>query len=143
LRDWGYAPGYYSIKCRDCTEAALHDYAAKHSWRCKDCATKAWEASLIAAKSTAAQPVDLVADLHKAVLYYAAQDWPDEDTELLTTAANEIEVLRARCKAMENALLGLIRWSRDEVESQIGRECKSPDLPGEWHRASAALRDAK
>jgi hypothetical protein len=99
LRDWGYAPGYYSIKCRDCTEAGLRDCAAKHSWRCKDCATKAREASLIAAKSTAAQPVDLVADLHKAVLYYAAQDWPDEDTELLTTAADEIEALRARCEA--------------------------------------------
>jgi hypothetical protein len=58
LRDWGYAPGHYSMNCRDCTKAALHICAAKHSWRCKDCATKAREASLAAAKSTAAQPVD-------------------------------------------------------------------------------------
>jgi hypothetical protein len=140
LRDWGYAPGYYSIKCRDCTEAGLRDCAAKHSWRCKDCATKAWEASLIAAKSTAAQPVDIVQCLRD---FEGSDALGNGDFSICRAAATEIEALRARCKAMENALLGLIRWSRDEVESQIGRECKSPDLPGEWHRASAALRDAK
>jgi hypothetical protein len=65
------------------------------------------------------------------------------DADLLAEAATEIEALRARCAAMEAALLGLIRWSRDEVESQIGRECKSRDLPREWHKASAALGAAK
>jgi len=38
LRDFGWAPGGYAIKCRDCTSVTgFKDWAtgAKHSWRCE------------------------------------------------------------------------------------------------------------
>jgi hypothetical protein len=101
LRDWGYAPGHYTIKCRDCTEAALHNGASKHSWRCKDCATKAREASLAAAKSPAVQPVDIVQCLRD---FEGSDALGNGDFSICRAAATEIEALRARCEAMEAKL---------------------------------------
>lgn len=49
LRSWGYAPGFYCVKCVDCPpDMLLHDRssATKRSWRCQEHAIAAWKAQL-------------------------------------------------------------------------------------------------
>jgi hypothetical protein len=41
------------------------------------------------------------------------------------------------------ALKSLGRCVLDQVESDIGRECRSRDLPKEWHTAAAAITKAE
>jgi sigma54-dependent transcription regulator len=41
------------------------------------------------------------------------------------------------------ALKSLGRCVLDQVESDIGRECRSRDLPKEWHTAAAAIAKAE
>jgi hypothetical protein len=45
LRPWGWAPGGYSIRCRDCSPNAQVPGASgdKRCWRCEPCARKAME----------------------------------------------------------------------------------------------------
>ena len=33
LSGWGYAPGYYPVRCTDCGGRITAD---RHSWRCRD-----------------------------------------------------------------------------------------------------------
>jgi hypothetical protein len=141
LRPWGWAPGFYCFKCKDCPEpdnvfmnGAL---GAKRSIRCQKHAMEARERALSTPPPPLhREPIEADRELYlKLGIFHTCEDrmilagWADDSKEMQeivahrlafsTPAASDAEVMREACAiAARNALVAH-EWPPQDGDRQI------------------------